>query len=99
MLEQKQKDYNWYYSQCFVEVDGFEYKQTLLFVTFAKTPDEAKNLAFDYVMENASKERRFEGQSIRLQRKDIHLYQKNYIREARGMVASGKFAGVKPVQV
>lgn len=92
MLEQKQKQYNWYYTQCFPRGGGKEYNGALLFVTFAETPSEAKSLAVQHV-------NRLHPEYDLLGDRDIRLYQKNYIRQARSFVETGNYCGIKPSQV
>lgn len=89
-LEQKQKDYNWYYAQCFTRNNSTEYGLgTQYTVVFAKTPTEAKKIVLEHFSSKL-------GNGDSLTEADVHLYQKNYIRQSRRMVASGNYCGVKP---
>lgn len=91
-LEQKQKTYNWYYTS--VTFDSDAGLRFLKFVTFATTPTQARNLALVY----AEKQRNPEEKLFDLNN-PVNLYQKNYIRESRALVAAGRYCGEKPETV
>lgn len=80
------KDINYYYTQVFPRGDGYMVER---FVTFASNPTEAKALAIA--------EARKRHPNCTVDEKDINLYHKNYIREARKMVEAGNYTGVNPL--
>lgn len=89
MLDQKTKEYNWYYTQNFVKVPDETFNKLIRFITFADTPTEAKELALKECNRRVPNNDGVE----------THLYQKNYIREARHMVDRNNFVGVRPAGV
>ncbi len=89
MLDQKQKAYNWYFTQCFVITPDDAFSKHTNFVTFADTPDEAKALA----REECAK------RHPTMTDVEVCLYQKNYIKDSRIMVEQGNYVGNKPAHV
>ena len=84
------KEINYYYTQCFARsANPTGDSQQVLFVTFASSPAQAKELAKAKVSELLP--------DHTLADRDIHLYHKNYIRESRGMVESGNYVGENPL--
>lgn len=71
---------------------GFDGLRWLKFVTFADSPAEAEHFAITYAATKRPEGfRDYTGRGG-----PINLYQKNYIRDSRALVASGNYAGIKP---
>lgn len=92
MLQQKGIDYNWYHTSVTFDSDVAENGlRWARFVTFAANLPHARLLAVEH-----AKTLMREGERFYQLSDPISLYQKNYIRESRALVAAGKFAGIKP---
>lgn len=95
MLEQKQKDYNWYYASFTFNDQSKDFGlRWYHFVIFAKTPTEAKKIGTEYAMTKIK-----DGEKPYSLNEPLNIYQKNYIRESRALVAGGHWCGEKPVTV